>query len=39
MDSMDNLQAEGWEIVKSIQSMWIGNCDGCFVDFAFEVIY
>ena len=34
---MDNLQAEGWELVKSIQSMWIGHCDGCFIDFTFEV--
>lgn len=37
MDSMDNLNTDDWDIVKNIQRMWIGNCNGCFIDFDLEV--
>ncbi|CAF0843335.1 unnamed protein product [Brachionus calyciflorus] len=33
MDAMDSLSTEDWDKVKNIQKMWIGNCNGCFVDF------
>ncbi|RNA40230.1 putative leucine--tRNA mitochondrial [Brachionus plicatilis] len=36
MDSMDSLSTDDWEIVKNIQKMWIGNCNGCFIDFDLE---
>lgn len=37
MDSMDSLNTEDWDIVKSIQKMWIGNCNGCVIDFTLKV--
>ena len=30
---MDTLNTEDWEVVKSIQKMWLGKIDGCFVEF------
>lgn len=37
MDSMESLNTDDWDIVKSIQKMWIGNCNGCFIDFTLKV--
>lgn len=37
MEAMDNLSSDDWEIVKNIQKMWIGKCNGCFIDFDLEV--
>lgn len=30
---MSSLDTEDWNIVKSIQEMWIGKCNGCLVEY------
>ena len=36
-DMMNELNTEDWDLVKNIQKRWIGNCDGCFIDFDLRV--
>jgi leucyl-tRNA synthetase len=37
LDSMNDLNTDDWHIVKNIQRMWIGNINGCFIDFKLKV--
>ena len=34
---MSGLNTNDWEIVKNIQRMWIGQIDGCQIDFQLKV--
>jgi hypothetical protein len=36
---MNTLNTEDWNLVKSIQQMWIGNCNGCLIEFDIKVIF
>jgi leucyl-tRNA synthetase len=37
LDSLDSLDTTDWDVLKHIQKMWIGNCNGCFIDFDLKV--
>ena len=34
---MNDLNTEDWNLIKSAQQSWIGNCTGCLIDFKIKV--
>ena len=35
--AMDTLNSSDWDLIKNIQSKWIGNCNGCFIEFKLDL--